>query len=476
MLYGQELEIKIAEDEPYYVPQEINVEIYLLNTSADSLTYFNSLGPSWDSFNETWELSANYKAIEVLPMNGAFDHKFPDSTIITLPPGEKKLIRTHTIPLKTEGFYSLTYTQEQSPEFVSRQNADMSVTDSIINKITRFKVSKNLKFRVYEQFDTTIYKKNSMTWDEWREYRNVKVFTRDHYFDNIYAALKKPQDVYSLDMYCNGFTAEDIRHIGRLKNLKALKLYFFDLDSFPAEIANLNLFELTILPKNEKAIDFSAGISNNHTLRELRVKLFGPFPEQILSLNKLTTLDISDGNVSALPDLSALENLEVLNVNNNDIGPLQNVNLNKLTHLSDLDLSGNKKIDDITPLLTCTNLEFLVLTRTSIPEIPSEIEDLDKLKRLSVSNKLTTISDSLGNLTDMRYLSFSGNRNLDSIPYTIIRMKNLLHFDMSRTNVKMLPTGISELPLEKVMIYNTPCEVTKDYKELKKRLKDDFKE
>jgi len=127
-------------------------------------------------------------------------------------------------------------------------------------------------------------------------------------------------------------------------------------------------------------------------------------------------------------------------------------------------------------LLGCKSLEFLVLNRTGITEIPDDIENLCNLKKLSISNKLTAISDSIGNLSDLRYLSLGGNRSLDSIPSTILKLNKLLHLDVSSTKIKLLPEGISELPLEKVFIYNTECEQTKDYKALKKRLGEDFKE
>jgi len=148
----------------------------------------------------------------------------------------------------------------------------------------------------------------------------------------------------------------------------------------------------------------------------------------------------------------------------------------KLNKLENLNLSGNKKITDLTPLLKCTNLEFLVINRTSIPSIPHEIENLSKLKKLSISNGLTTISDSIGNLSDMRYLSLGGNRRLTYLPQSITKMRKLLHLDISNTKIPALPEGMAELPLEKVLIYNSECNTTKDYKELKRRLKQNFQD
>ncbi|MDA3894477.1 MAG: leucine-rich repeat domain-containing protein [Salinivirgaceae bacterium] len=476
-LFAQEIDILIKEETPYYEGSDINLEIYLINTTDTTLTYFDSRGPSWDeSFKEEWELSVDYQHVEILPLNGAFDYKFSDSTIITLQPGDTNLLRAKLINLKTKGDYSFTYTQEQSPKFVKKEHADLSVSDSSLRRIALFTVTKNIKFDVFQEYDTIIHVIDTMIWELWKDYRHTKVYTRDKFFDNIYAALKKPQDAYALLLYCNGMDEEEIKRVGRLKNLKSLTLNNYELDYFPEELTQLNLYELTILPKEEIAIQFDHGFSKNQTIRELRAKFYDGIPDSMLELKHLELLDISDCELGDLPRLDSLKDLKELIANNGGITSIEKAGFEGLNKLKELNLSGNKAIDDISPLMKCTNLEFLTINRTSIPTIPNEIENLSKLKKLTVSNKLTMISDSIGNLSDMRYLSFGGNRSLDSIPSSIIKMKKLLHFDVSSTKIKELPEGISELALQKVLIYNTDCEATKDYKLLKKRLGENFKE
>lgn len=475
ILFAQEIDILITETPPYEVAQDINVEVYLTNTTNKALTYFDSRGPSWDSFKEVWDLRANSKYIEILPLNGAYHHKFPDSIIITLQPSEKKLIRSHSINLISSGLYSLTYTQEQASKFVKKEFADSSVSDSAVLKITAFQVSKNITFEVFSVYDTTISEIINMPWEDWKDYRHAKLYSREKHFDNMYAALRYPQDVYALTLFCNGLDEASIRSIGRLKNLRALVLRNYELDFFPKEIAELDLYELTLVPKNEMVVNFSEGLSENNTLRELRAKFYAGIPKQILEQKDLIYLDISDCPIKTLPKLDSLKKLEVLIANNTDIVTLSNTNLDHLLKLKELNLSGNKEIEDLGPILNCTNLEFLVINRTSIQCIPHEIENLKKLKKLSISNALTSVSDSIGNLSDMRYLSLGGNRNLSQIPHSIVKMKKLLHLDVSSTKIEQLPEGIAELPLEKVLIYNTNCKITKDYKLLKKHLGSKFK-
>jgi len=475
-LVAQELDIVIKETPPYMLWQDINIEIYLTNTTSKPITYFDSRGPSWDSFKETWDLKAIDKMVEILPLNGAHNNNFPDSTIITIQPGDTNLIRTHVINLKTVGLYSFTYTYEQAPEFVKREFADPSVKDSLIKKITTFKVTRNIKFEVFKEYDTTINELITMSWEEWKDYRPVKLHSRKNHFDDLNMALRHPQEVYSLTLYCDGLTGDDIKRVERLKNLRALTLRNYTLDYFPEELAELNLYELTLIPKNETAVSFAYGLSKNNTLRELTTKFYSGLPKVVLSQKDLIYLDISDCPVKTLPCLDSLPNLEVLIVDNAQLTTLKNVGFDKLLKLKELDLSGNKAIDDITPLLNCINLEFLVINRTSIQAIPDEIEKLKKLKKLSISNGLTSISDSIGKLDDMRYLSLGGNRNLAYLPNSILNMKKLLHLDISNTKIDQLPEGVADLPLEKVLVYGSSCKITKDYKALKNRLKDNFKE
>lgn len=475
-LYGQRFEIRLINPEPYYLNQDLDLEIYMINNTADSLVYFDSKGPSWNSFQERWDLRVDDVFVEVLPMNGAFNHKFSDSLFLTLRSGDTALIRTKAIHLDRTGHYSLTYTQNQDAKLIQKANADSTVTDSLISRVSTYQARGNVKFMVHTQYDTIIHTKNEMTWEEWKGYRTLKVYSRDHHYDNLYAALQHPQEVYMLEMFCNGYSEEELRRIGRLKNLKSLTLFNYELNFLPKEIAALDIFELTIEPKNDTPITFKEGLSDNHTIRELNIEFFGGFPKEILALKDLEKLDISKCSIAELPALDSLQKLEVLLANDDQIKSVNGCGLPHLSALKELNLSGNKEIIDIAPILECTSLEFLVLNRTGITAIPADIENLTKLKKLSISNKLVAISDSIGNLSDLRYLSLGGNRSLDSIPSTILKLNKLLHLDVSSTRIKTLPEGIAELPLEKVFIYNTECEPTKDYKALKKRLGEDFKE
>lgn len=474
--HSQSLNISVKEKEPYKIDQEITVQITMENTDTIPIAYFDPSGSSWDSFTEVWDMNVNSKYVEVPPLNNMWNNNFPDSTIKTLHPGDKQLIREHKILFKEIGLYSLTYTIEQSPDLIQQRYADSDSTYKKSQTINTFQGNANIKFTVHDIFDLTIRDTIKMTWEDWKEYRHVKMYSRKNHFENLHAALLYPQDVYSLHVYCNGLDETMIKRIGKFKNLRALTLRNYEFNYFPKEIAELELYELTIVAKKDTFVNFENGITANNSLRELTMQVYGDLPDHVVEQKHLIILDLSKSKLTELPDLSQLQELEKLNVFETGISHVKNANLKSLPKLKELNLSGNKAFNDLTPLLACKNLEFLELNRTSIPAVPHEIENLSKLKRLTISNKVTTVSDSIGNLSDLRYLSLGGNRSLDSIPNSILKLSKLLHLDVSSTKIPALPEGISELPLEKVMIYNTNCETTKDYKILRKRLGDKFKE
>lgn len=475
-LCGQDLKIVITDTAPYYEFQQLHINIFLINNTPDTLTYFNSLGPSYHSFTEEWNLSANNKFLEILPLNGAFTHKYSDSCFIHMLPGSENLIRQKTITLDFAGDYSFTYSQQQGAHLVDKTWADSTVSDSLIQLVSTFQVSKNIKFDVYINFDTVIHEIVNMSWVDWKDYRHVQLYSRQKHFDNLEAAFSYPQDVYSLKLYADALTQNQIKQLGRLRNLRKLELRNYTLDYFPEELVNLDLYELVIIPKSKNSVAYPYGISKNKTLRELSAHFQDSLPADVLNQIHLQILDISDSDLDSLPALNRLQDLEKLVANNNTLRQTNSLALEQLPKLVDLNLSGNKQIHEFGTILNCTNLEFLTINRTGIDSIPDEIKKLAKLKQLSVSNKLVFISDSIGNLQDMRILSFGGNTQLNYLPASVTKMKRLLQLNINRTAITQLPEGITDLPLEKLQSYDAPLKKNKDYFLLKHRLGENFKD
>ncbi|MBW7888174.1 MAG: leucine-rich repeat domain-containing protein [Bacteroidetes bacterium] len=77
----------------------------------------------------------------------------------------------------------------------------------------------------------------------------------------------------------------------------------------------------------------------------------------------LITIDLSDNNISDVSELSTINNLQEVYLNNNTVGYIDG--LAYLIHLRILDISFNK-IDDISPLLSLTELEYINIVGNNI--------------------------------------------------------------------------------------------------------------
>ena len=126
------------------------------------------------------------------------------------------------------------------------------------------------------------------------------------------------------------------------------------------------------------------------------------------ALTNLQRLDVSENQLTELPDLSALTNLQRLDVSHNqlthlpDLSELKNlkrlaVNNNQLTHLPDLS--------------ALKNLASLDVSYNQLTHLP-DLSKLTKLTGLYVSdNQLKKLPD-LNTLTKLQFLNYANNQNL----------------------------------------------------------------
>lgn len=472
---SQELEITIKEKPPYKVFEKILVKVNLKNTTNKPLTYFDSRFTSWGSFKEQWQMKIDGKPADLNFFQDAYEGKYKSKTIITLQPGQSKSLGGQMFKLKSPGHYKISYTQKQSPSYVKKEYAKSLIAYKKSQKINTFEVKGKVEFDVKDIKTKSISKKVEMSYEEWKEYKKEKVYD-GHYFTDIDKALKNPQKVFYLQIGCEGLSKNMINRIGQLKNLKSLSLYSFNQESLPFSIAELDLFELTIIPTNNQNIAFPEEFANNETLRILKTKSFGKISKEILKLKNLKNLDISKSSLASLPDMSSLQNLEKLKASSIDLKNCNEANLDKIKSLKILDLGYNKKLNRIDFVTECKNLEILELNSCNIQHLPKNIDSLSNLKELSLAiNNLKKLPSTIGNLTTLEHLKLSFNKELEKLPSSFVNLENLKHLNISNTGVRRLPEGFSELPLEKIILVDTRIKRTKDYRILKRRLGDNFR-
>ncbi|XP_041980782.1 leucine-rich repeat-containing protein 1 [Aricia agestis] len=138
------------------------------------------------------------------------------------------------------------------------------------------------------------------------------------------------------------------------------------------------------------------------------------FRREILSLNNLRLLDLSDNEIEKLPlELGRLPNLSELYLANNNLGSKSTVDWKWLfgprliANLRLLDLSGNK-----------------------LKELPKSIWKLQNLVSLKVNNNaLTRLPAALGRISSLRYLTVSQN-HLQALPCSLMQCR-LEYIDLS---------------------------------------------
>lgn len=475
--FAQKIEIKANTNPPYKLNQEILFTIYLINNTDKPIFYFDSQNTSWDSFIEKSELTVNGNLLEMNEFKDAHEGQYGENVIATIYPGNKAIIRYKRIQLTSPGHTVFKYSQEQSPLLVQKKYAKTPTAYEKSKKINPFKVSGSIEFDVDDIETKSITNKVEMNWNEWITYKKEKSASNNNIFGSLETALLNPDKVYTLTLNCEGLSEDMIKRIGLLTNLKELYLQNYSLNKIPVEITHLNLFELSILSNKMKSIELPKSFSNMDSLHVLFLNNFIGIPNEVVSLKKLEELTINYCSVNKLPDLSALQNLKKLSVVFSELISIESSNIDKIENLQKVDFSGNENIGSIESICKCKNIKSISFNLCRIQQIPDGINGLQNLTEIQMSlNNFSSIPESFGTLINLESIDLSNNKYLVELPKSIINLNKLKSLLINNTGIMILPEGISNLPLNYVTIYATKCKKNKDYKLLKKRLKNRFRE
>ncbi|KAK8571840.1 hypothetical protein V6N12_027910 [Hibiscus sabdariffa] len=203
--------------------------------------------------------------------------------------------------------------------------------------------------------------------------------------------------------------------------------------------------------------------------------LSGELPPSLGNLTNLEFLDISynaDIHGSIPPQLGKLEKLVSVDLSRTGLTAIA-WNLTALVTLS-LDSCGI--VGPIPPALSqLTNLRWLSLSGNKINgSIPSEIELLSNLVHLGLDNNMLvgSIPSALGRLTKLKFLSLFGNKISGSIPSEIGFLSNLvelyLHGNMLVGSIPMTLYQLTNLKF--LLLYDNQLEgfIPQDIENLKK--------
>ena len=163
--------------------------------------------------------------------------------------------------------------------------------------------------------------------------------------------------------------------------------------------------------KNSTHIKIACGLEN--------------FPKELFSLeNSLEVLDLTDNNLSSLPDdFHRFKKLKRLFLSNNQFNHVPKV-LVKLPNLSMIGIRNNHiKIFEENSLPLSTR--WLILTDNNLQTLPNSIGDLALLQKFMISgNQLTSLPDSISKCRNLELLRISANK-LSSFPNILLSLPKL---------------------------------------------------
>ena len=132
-------------------------------------------------------------------------------------------------------------------------------------------------------------------------------------------------------------------------------------------------------------------------------KSIGKSTTLIGSLTQLTTLNLSNNNLTTLPEsIGNLTQLTELYLDNNQLTTLPE-SFGNLTQLTKLDLDNNQLTTLPESIGNITELTSLYLEYNNLTTLPESIGNITQLNQLDLSNNnLTTLPESIKNLTQLQ--------------------------------------------------------------------------
>ncbi len=254
---------------------------------------------------------------------------------------------------------------------------------------------------------------------------------------------------------CGGLAEEDVYTPGADEVIKDPLLHWAIRSSMNAIKSNVKLTADMVGDKSVRYISFEL-CSHAEDFADWTKPYWIENLEGIQYAKSATMVDIgytsavegkSIQDVSPLSELTQLDILILKQDGITDVSPLKT-----LTNLSELDLSMNGAIKDVSAIKSMKKLTTLNVSSNTIENV-DDIADLTKLQYLNISgNKISSLPD-MSKLTELRTLLASANELTDVT--AIGQLKNLEALDLTKnsglTDVKAL-AGLTHLDEERTYL------------------------
>ncbi|KAK2574944.1 hypothetical protein KPH14_008709 [Odynerus spinipes] len=253
----------------------------------------------------------------------------------------------------------------------------------------------------------------------------------EKFINNGKATIRMTEPPHDLIIQSDAIPLKSFVHVLKLAMSNKVDLSTLAISNLnPKKISNVQKTKITIKKNSEYPTlqGFPRFTEELHIVGLDRKS----FDLQILKLNCLKVLNLSNNQVTSLPkDLGTLPHLRELILSQNQLGK---ATLSKWAWLDQNNIRST--------------LCLLDLSSNLLTEIPEKIGKLNALVTLKIScNSLIHLPHSMGNLTSLKYLDLSQN-NLQFLPGSMRKLK-LLEIDVSGnifSTITSLYTCMIELP------------------------------
>ena len=303
--------------------------------------------------------------------------------------------------------------------------------------------------------------KNNTGWD------TTSVPSSIYDFNQWYGLTVRYDNVIKMEFEGNDLSGEIPPEIGKLKNLKVLRLIgwsqFGGRDTqvlkgaLPSELKKLDKLAVLRIEGHSITGSLPEKIWQWRDLQTLIIRntrLSGPLFSQInvVGLSNLRCLIVEGNNfVGEIPsEIGNLQNLQVLWAGYNQLTGKIPPEIGNLTNLTSLIVDNNQLIGEIpSEIGNLTNLKNLWAGHNQLTgEIPSEIGNLRLLNTLNFgANQLMgEIPPEIGNLRLLNTLNFGANQLMGEIPPEIGNLNNIVNIEFSNNQLTgEIPSEIGKL-------------------------------
>ena len=175
--------------------------------------------------------------------------------------------------------------------------------------------------------------------------------------------------------------------------------------------------------------------------------LSGVVPAEIGELTHLTLLNLAGNRLTSIPEtIGTLQNLQVLHIGSNKLSKFPEA-ITQLVNLQELYIHGNQISSIPVSIVALQNLQVLDIAGNQWSEFPEVVTQLDHLQLLDLnSSHISSLPASLANMKGLTTLYLNYNELTGEIPEVLAELPNLTSLDLSNNELTgNLPTWISQL-------------------------------